>query len=468
MILFLRMFCGCFSQLGPYAFLCFYPFDGRYRLPKKKTILLTMLLLTGLSLFFAVASMILAAFLPTNGTFLWNMVNLVFFLCLVPCFVWYLYAVKAIWQQKLFVFSFMLTCALTITYICDYVMNSYTWYLGDHHGASLPYSGATIPGLLLTNAIVLPLLRLLIKKFYLPVRDGLDRKDSGYLAFLSLALFILLGSGLSFISVMYLVMNPLTVFLFVALLVTVFVIYIVIFRMYYFAHERTLLQQENIQVQHQLELHDEQYHRITETIQASRKLRHDIKHHIFVVQGLLAEGEIEKAEKYLSEYLDTVNQYAVMNLCGNFIINMIVSHYYAQAKENEIDFKVRINVPKELPIHDSDISVLLGNLLENAIRAAFSAPEDKREIQLNMIVSGQALVITVDNSFDGKLAYENGEYLSTKPNHRGYGLKSIVNIAKKYNGEAEFTCEDTVFHSSVVLEFVRDDSVILQFPESLN
>lgn len=81
-----------------------------------------------------------------------------------------------------------------------------------------------------------------------------------------------------------------------------------------------------------MELRDEQYHRITETIQATRKLRHDIKHHIFAIQGFLATGDIQKAEKYLNEYLDTVNSYAVMNRCCNLIVNMIVSHYYALAK----------------------------------------------------------------------------------------------------------------------------------------
>lgn len=171
-----------------------------------------------------------------------------------------------------------------------------------------------------------------------------------------------------------------------------------------------------------------------------------------MVQSLLSEGDIAKAESYLNEYLDTVNQYSIMNLCSNLIVNMVVSHYYALAKENDIDFTVRINVPKELPIQDSDLSVLLGNLLENAITAASSAPGDKRKITLNMVVAGKALAVAMDNGFDGEVIYENGEYHSTKPKHRGFGLKSVAELAKKYSGDAEFTHEDMVFHSSVVLE----------------
>ena len=173
-----------------------------------------------------------------------------------------------------------------------------------------------------------------------------------------------------------------------------------------------------------------------------------------MVQSLLSEGDIAKTEDYLNEYLDTVNQYAVMNLCSNLIVNMVVSHYYTLAKENQVNFTLHINVPKELPIQDSDLSVLLGNLLENAITAVSSAPENQCKIDLNIITAGKTLVVTVDNGFGGKLSYENGEYRSTKPNHKAFGLKSIMAIAEKYNGHAEFTHEDMVFHSSVMLTFI--------------
>ncbi|MBD5088722.1 MAG: sensor histidine kinase [Clostridiales bacterium] len=126
---------------------------------------------------------------------------------------------------------------------------------------------------------------------------------------------------------------------------------------------------------------------------------------------------------------------------------------YYPAEENQIDFTVRIQIPKELPIQDSDISVLLGNLLENAITAVTSAPDGQQIIRLNMIVSRKTLIITVDNGFDGIVSYKNGEYLSTKPKYNGLGLKSITSIAEKYGGGVEFTHEDMVFHSSVMLEF---------------
>lgn len=202
-----------------------------------------------------------------------------------------------------------------------------------------------------------------------------------------------------------------------------------------------------------MELRDEQYHRFNENILITRQMHHNIKHHFLALQGFLAEGNFEKVKNYLNKYLDTINNYEIINLCSNPIVNMTVSHYYTLSKENQIDFTVHIQIPKELPIQDSDISVLLGNLLENAITAVTSTPDGQQIIRLNMSVSRKTLIITVDNGFDGIVSYKNGKYLSTKPKHNGLGLKSITSIAEKYGGGVEFTHEDMVFHSSVMLEF---------------
>lgn len=157
-------------------------------------------------------------------------------LWLIPCFIWYIYAVKAIWQKKLFILSFTLTCALSITSICNCI-TTYI-YMGIPLSDGLPYRGCTILIILPITAAALPLLWLFLKYCFLPVSDVLSGKESGYLAFLSLLLFIILASGLSFIAYSYLFANPMTLFLFIALLIAVFIIYIVIFRIYCLIHEK--------------------------------------------------------------------------------------------------------------------------------------------------------------------------------------------------------------------------------------
>lgn len=452
--MFLRFFTGFLIQLIPFAFLCCYPFYNYFRFSRKKIIFFTCLLIAGLGLFFSITSNLLLSRLSNpNSQPGYGIVNSIFLCSLLPCLLWYLYAIKAIWQKKLFVFSFTLTSALTITSISNIII---TWVTADNELDFLPYSYCTVPVLLITTSIILPLLYLLLKYFYIPMEDGLSAKECGYLSIFSLLIFIMLTSGLSFLSYNYLYANPMALFLYVSLFVTIFVIYTVIFRMYFLAHEKYIAQQNYLQMQYQIELRDEQSRRIQENIENNRRIRHDLKHHLLTLQGFLNNGESDNAAQYLQSYMNSINTYEVQKFCDNAIVNILLSHYSSLAKENDIDFRVRINIPKELWIQDSDISVLLGNLLENAITASNHTKGNQHFIYLNMICSGKMLVITVDNSFDGTVNSIGAQYLSTKPNHRGYGLKSLADIAEKYNGGADFSHEDMVFHSSIMLGQIDD------------
>ena len=63
---------------------------------------------------------------------------------------------------------------------------------------------------------------------------------------------------------------------------------------------------------------------------------------------------------------------------------MLLTHYSALAKDQQITFRIRINIPDQFSIQESDLSVLLGNLLENAMLAAGNADKPHRFIHLNM------------------------------------------------------------------------------------
>ena len=225
----------------------------------------------------------------------------------------------------------------------------------------------------------------------------------------------------------------------------------VIFRMYRLSFERHLANEKYMQSQYQVNIRDEQYRRIFECIESVNKQRHDIRHHMLTIQELLDNGETEKASDYLKQYLDSSRKKTAVKLCGNPIINMIVSHYRDIAEKLDISLSIRINIPDKLPIQDIDISVLLGNLLENAMEAVSAVGLASREIKLNMGCRGKMLGITVDNSFNGVVYKKDGKYFSTKSEHRGLGLDSISDIAEKYHGGVEFRHDGNMFYSSIML-----------------
>lgn len=441
----LRLFSGYIIQLAPYAFLCLYPFHRHLRFSRRKSVLLTVFLILILASVFSLSGAHLASVLPANIA-LWQIVNGIFLCCLCFNFFWYLYTVKAIWQKKLFVFSFVVTGALAATSLYNSIVMNKNVY-----NDWMPYGGNFSIYYFIVELIAIPLLWLFLKFFYLPIEDDLDAKTSGYLSLLSLILSALLALVLSFVNYVWILSDPTSFFLFFVLLATVFVIYILFFKIYRLSREKSASRQKAMQIQHQNELFGEQYRKIFENMENLRKMRHDQLHHLLALQNLLDNGKIQKAREYLMQYLDDTRKYELIHFCGNSVVNMLVSHYYALAKEQDIGFTIRITIPDELPIQDTDLSVLLGNLLDNALSAAGKTTDSDRFVSLNMIYSGKMLAVTVDNGFDGKVNWNGERYLSTKQGHTGIGLKSLADIAEKYNGGAEFTHDKTEFHSAVMM-----------------
>lgn len=441
----LRFFLGYLIQIAPFTFLCAFPFVRYFRYSRRKTAAVTAAVILACVLFFAIASTYLC-FFPFTALQSTRICNILVLCSLLPCFFWYLYAIQTTWQKKVFIISFCLTCALFTASVSSYIgynlPGSVEWPL---------YSGYSLAVEPIVHAVIVPVLCLFLKHFYMPMEDGMSAKENGYLAFLSLFLFLLLAGVFSYISFKYLATQPLAFLLYVTLFLIVFILYGVVFQMYSLAHEKQLAHEKYMQTIYQMDIHDEQYRRIQERMEHSRRLRHDLKHHLLVLQGFLEHNETEKMRGYLAQYMEQISEFEIAKVCGNPIVNMLVCHYITVANENDITFKPQINIPDALPVQNTDLSVLLGNLLENAMEAAAKVPKEHRSIHLKMVCPGKMFMIAIDNGFNGIVQQDGERYFSTKQDHRGLGLKSIAEIAHKYNGSAEFAHEGMVFHVSVLL-----------------
>ena len=95
-----------------------------------------------------------------------------FFVSLIFCFLWYLYAVTASWPKKLFVFSYVLSGAFIITSISNAIATRL--YMGRSDG--LPYLGRAPLILLLAAAVFLPVLFFVLKRHYQIMADSFTKQ----------------------------------------------------------------------------------------------------------------------------------------------------------------------------------------------------------------------------------------------------------------------------------------------------
>lgn len=447
MTTFLWVLCDDLTAFVPFAVLCFFPLKEYFRFPVKKTVRLTALVIIASNAADAGTQTYIYSVID-NPDKLYSVTNITFLAPVIVCFVWYIYAIKTIWQRKAFIFLFTLVVAMFTTSIANYIIQ----FLPDNEVHSVTYSNSqTVILSFIIDAVCVPLMYLFSKKLYMPVDKFIGKKEYLYMDIPMLILFVIYYFMFTFISFKTLSTDPSMTMLYFGLLIMVFILYAIIFRMCRLFGERQAANERYIQTQFQIDIRDEQYRRISDNIENVRRQRHDLRIHMTALYGFLTNGETNKAIEYLDQYLETTQTQKLVRYSTNHVVNVLVSHYADIAKKRETAFYVHIQIPDDLPIQDTDISVVIGNLLENAIDAVCELPPSERSIKVNMIYRGNMLAITVDNTFNGVVNQKDGVYLSTKSEHRGMGLSSIADIAGKY-GSVEFRNDDKMFYSAVMLK----------------
>jgi len=117
-----------------------------------------------------------------------------------------------------------------------------------------------------------------------------------------------------------------------------------------------------------------------------RGIKHDISHFIGALRRLLEERHYDDLKRFLGEYVQKVETDPIPFFCENVVANSILGYFSLKAKENNIPFNCACSIPKDLSISDSDLCVVLGNALENAIEACINLENSESRFISNEVV----------------------------------------------------------------------------------
>ena len=217
------------------------------------------------------------------------------------------------------------------------------------------------------------------------------------------------------------------------------------------AREKEALQAVKMALTLLLESADQQLSALQATQEQAVVYRHDMRHHLALIGGYLADGDIEKAEKYIRLAQADIENITPNHYCENNTVNLILSSFAAQAKKNGVAFSVDAQLPQALSISETELCALLSNGLENAIEAAAQADDEQfRKARISCQTHKGNLLIFIENSFTGEVAMENGLPQSIREGH-GFGVKSMAMIAEKSNGYCSFEAKGEIFTLRIVL-----------------
>lgn len=238
------------------------------------------------------------------------------------------------------------------------------------------------------------------------------------------------------------------VFSVVAILIinfTVFFLYDRVGNLYKEKQEGLLLRQQNEYYVNRL-LYMEELHN------ASREVRHDIKNHLLTIYSNLENNNTNEAKKYISSIMNIYQSKVEIVHTGYPTIDSLLNFKLLPAVENGVKVNVKVSLPSGLIFSSFDFTVILGNLIDNALEAVDLVSEN-RFIDVRMNCSKGMMIIKISNPYKNLIKKENGKVVTSKFDKRnhGVGLRSVNESLEKYNGTTEIETSENIFTITAAL-----------------
>lgn len=212
-----------------------------------------------------------------------------------------------------------------------------------------------------------------------------------------------------------------------------------------------ILKKENQLLIVRAEMLSKNYQNLLKAIEKNRQMVHDIKHHFTVLREYEENKEYGKMREYLATVDDSFCEKDSVPWTGNWILDFLLNEKKAVAEHLEILFEIQTSVMFKLPLEDTDLCALMGNVLDNAIEACERMESGERWISVYMQKQQNMFFIEVINSIDKVPVMKHGQFLTEKGDKElhGYGIKSIRRIVDKYDGTVTFQVENKTFKVNI-------------------
>lgn len=359
--------------------------------------------------------------------------------------VFYILTVKAPLGSLAFVVFFEANYASFIV-----TLSKYLEFLVFPEMAMEKYRWSYILATVVTLALTLPPMAVFINKCIRPALsiEG-NRKLWRYLWIIPLT-FYLVWFYASYIALNLspteAAIRPETVVFLLLINLGALIVYYYLSRMLIDNSQRLILEHEN----HLLETQNLQFSHLEDRMEEARIARHDLRQHHSILQSYCNSDDFESVKVYLNQFGSTHMLQNNLMYCSNKAVNAVAVFYLDQAQLAGAEVNARLELPEIMNIDDSVLTVLFGNLLENAVEALKRQKQGSKRLTMTASAD-RMLIITLDNTFDGEIRTTENGFLSSKRDGHGLGTASINSIIRKYGGVTKFEYSDGVFKASVMM-----------------
>ena len=219
-------------------------------------------------------------------------------------------------------------------------------------------------------------------------------------------------------------------------------LYIHLGQEHYYQAEKELLEVNKQLLYQQMDL-------MKESEMDAARIRHDVRHHTLLIREYVQKGEYDQLLAYLTQYDEDVEKWKVKDVSRNRAVNSILTAYAKKARGQNIQVTMKVKLAENLPIRDTDWIAILANMFENAIHGCAASEREQQKIDIYIAQKKNKVMIQCRNTSSGEIVFRKGLPQSDKGG--GMGVFSIIKAASRYEGETDFSVQDGMFITRILL-----------------
>lgn len=210
------------------------------------------------------------------------------------------------------------------------------------------------------------------------------------------------------------------------------------------------IQSLSARLEQRLKLQKKYYGELSRKNDGLRRFRHDVYKHLQALYAMCEMEQYDSVKGYIEELTDTLEQNGIVHT-GNAIADSFLNDLF-ESMEGDAHFHWRVTgtFPEKLPVGDVDFCIMIANALENA-KEALALASGEKQFYFGIRNYKGRLYITIKNTCSSEGVVTKMGFVTHKADKEshGLGLSSIRMTVSKYNGQAEWFCQDGMFQIEI-------------------
>lgn len=226
-----------------------------------------------------------------------------------------------------------------------------------------------------------------------------------------------------------------------------------IFLLIYMINSRNQYHENEKLAKYHLENQLKYYEYLEQKNYETRKFRHDMRSHLYMLQHLCEEDRTNEYKAYLNDITANFEHISTSVSVNHGIADAVLNKYYYEAQNHNITLHVDGHFPPQCNLSAYDVCTIFSNLLDNAMDAVIAS--NGSDIHFSCRYTDREIILVFENDFKNIEFDSHGNPRTHKKDstRHGFGLKNVEDCVNKNHGYMNIDTSDN--HFRIILSLNR-------------